>query len=350
MTSAVLTGAAGEVSGLAGGERYPAGRRRRGIAGTLLAYLITVFVLITANFVLPRVLPGDPISALLTPTSATFVPDAGLRAELARSYGLDQPLWSQYLDYLGSLLQGDLGTSIRYHVPVAELVAARLPWTVLLGGTALVLAVLAGVLAGVHSGWRRGAPVDQGLLAVFIGIRNFPAFFLGSIALFVFAVQLGWFPLSGSRTRFADLGPLGELLDVAHHLVLPAAVIATQFAGGYYLLMRAGVVAELGSDHLLGGRAKGLAERLLKYRYAAQNALLPVVTLGAVHLSGAITAVIAVEAVFAYQGMGQLMVAAISFRDYPVLQACFLVITLGVVTLNFLTDLSYRWLDPRTAP
>lgn len=323
--------------------------RRRRATGTLLAYLGTVVVLVTLNFALPRALPGDPIDALFTAGSSTYVPDPGLRAELARTYGLDAPLWTQYLDYLGGLFTGDLGTSIRYQVPVFDLVADRLPWTMLLIGAGLTMAIVAGVVAGTHSGWRRGRPMDQGLLAAFVGLRNFPAFFLGSIVLFVFAVQLGWFPLTGSHTRFAEQGPVETVLDVAHHLALPATVVAIGFAGGYFLLMRAGVVIELGSDHLMAGRVKGLRERVLKYRYAARNALLPVVTLSALHLSEAATVITVVEAVFSYEGAGQLMVDAIGYRDYPVLQGCFLVITLSVVTLNYLAELAYRRLDPRTA-
>ncbi len=349
MTQATDTRTQQEVSGLGVEERGASAVPRRSVAGTVLAYLVTVYVLITLNFALPRLLPGDPISALMSPASQTYVTDADMRAELARMYGLDESLWAQYVDYLGGLLTGDFGISIQYSVPVSELLAARLPWTVLLIGTALAVAVLAGVVAGASSGWRRATPADQGLLGLFVTFKNTPPFFLAPIAILVFAVYLGWFPLSGSQTRFADLGPVASVLDVAHHLVLPAAVLASQFAGGYYLLMRAGVVAELGSDHLLGGRAKGLRERLLKYRYAARNALLPVVTLGALYLASALTGTVVVETIFAYPGMGQLMFNAIEFRDYPVLQACFLIFTLGVVTMNFLAELSYRWLDPRTA-
>ena len=185
----------------------------------------------------------------------------------------------------------------------------------------------------MSGGWRRGRPLDRGLLTAFIAVRNFPSFFLGTILLFVFAVKLGWFPLSGSSTPFASEGPLRSVVDALHHLVLPAGVLAAEFATGQFLLMRGGMVAELGSDYLLAGRVKGLPDRVLKYRYAARNALLPVVSLAAVQVA-AVTAAILVETVFAYEGIGRLLFESISFRDYPTLQGCFLLLTLIVVSAN----------------
>lgn len=341
-----------EVSGVSAGRPDDELRsgRRRSRRGLPLAYLVTVLVLITVNFFLPRAMPGDPIAALMEPGTQAQVSSEVLREQLASYYGLDQPITTQYLSYLGDLAHGELGTSIRFRRPVAELVGERLPWTLLLVVTAMAIATVVGVLAGTHSGWRRGERVDRGLLAVFLGFRNFPVFFLASLAALVFAVYLDWVPLSGAATPFAQgLGPLARAADVAHHLVLPATVLATQFAAGYFLLMRAGVVGELGSDHLRLGRAKGLRQRRLKYHYAGRNALLPVVTLMAVHVSHAVTGAVFVETVFAYPGMGRLVFEAVEFRDYPVLQASFLVLTVFVLTANFLADLSYRRLDPRTA-
>lgn len=323
--------------------------KRSSVRSLALIYAVTVFILITLNFFLPRALPGDPITSLIDPGAPSYVQSDELRAELEEYYGLDRPVWEQYIDYLGGLTQGDLGVSIRYNVPVAELVAERLPWTVLLIFSAMALAVVVGWIAGIHSGWRRGRPVDLGLLSVFLAVRSFPVFFLGSIALLVFAVKLDLVPLSGARTVFApDMGPLERVVDIGYHLLLPAVVLASQFAGVHYLLMRGGIVGELGAGYLLGGRAKGLRERRLKYRYAARNALLPVVTVTALQLGGALTSAILVETVFAYPGMGRLVFDSISFRDYPALQGCFLILSLFVVTANFLADLLYRRLDPRT--
>lgn len=314
-------------------------------------YLATIFVLITINFFLPRALPGDPIDALLDPSEPAYLQNEQLRAKIAAHYGLDRPIGVQYIDYLADLARRDLGTSIRYNVPVARLLGERLPWTLLMVGVGLTIAVTVGLAAGVRSGWRRGERVDRRLLTVVLGVSQFPAFFLASIALFVFAVQLDWVPLGGARTPFAAGQSLAaQVADVAHHLVLPASVMAVSLAADYYLIMRAGVVSELGSDYLLGGRVKGLGERRLKYRYAARNALLPVVSLAAARAGMAVSGLtIFVETVFAYPGIGRLVFDAVSFRDYPVLQACFLVLALLTVTANFAADHAYARLDPRVS-
>ncbi|CAN5499288.1 ABC transporter permease [soil metagenome] len=316
----------------------------------LIVYAGTVFILITLNFFLPRAMPGDPIDALLDGESPSYVQSEALREELRAYYGLDRPLGEQYLGYLGDLAQGDFGTSIRFNTPVSDLLAERLPWTLLLVVTSVTMAAVAGLAAGVHSGWHRGRPVDRGLLAVFLSVRNFPVFFLASIALYVFAVKLGWVPIAGAETRFTEFdGIFDRVADIAHHLVLPATVLASRFVADDYLFMRAGMVNELGADYLLLGRAKGLRERRLKYAYAGRNALLPVVTVLAIQPGTAVTAAVFVETVFAYPGIGRLMFESVSYRDYPTMQACFLILTLFVVTANLLADLLYARLDPRTA-
>ena len=316
----------------------------------MLSYVVTVFFVVTLNFFLPRAMPGDPITALQASTTTDYVREIRTREALSRYYGLDQPLLEQYGRYLRALAQGDLGVSILYNAPVTGLVKDRLPWTVLLVGSAMVLATTVGIVAGLHSGWRRGRPVDRRLLTLFLGSQNFPVFFLASLALLVFAVQLGWVPLAGGRTPFSgSYSLLRQAVDIAHHLALPALVMAVELAGYQYLMMRASMVGELGSDYLVLGRAKGLRERSLKYRYAARNALLPTLSVVALQLSRpAMAGAIFVETVFAYPGLGQLMSSAVAVRDYPTLQGCLLVLSLVVVTANLLADLTYARLDPRT--
>ena len=331
-----------------------ADQRRSRRPRRLVSYLVTLFFLVTLNFFLPRALPGDPIDAMVasrsSPSSPSYLRDERTREGLLRYYGLDRPLLEQYVRYLGATVRGDLGYSIRYSKPVSSLVAERLPWTVLLGSTAIALGALFGLIPGVHSGWRRGRAIDRTLLGFFIGVRNFPPFFLASLALFVFAVKLRWVPVAGAVTPFSSAsGLLAQAVDILHHLVLPASVMALQIAAYNYLIMRSGMVAELGADHLLMARVKGLPERWIKYRYAARNALLPVVTVTALQLGFALTlASVFVEAVFAYPGMGRLVSDSTALRDYPALQGCFLVFGVIVLTTNFCADALYARLDPRT--
>lgn len=339
---------AGEDRGIlpgAEGARPPLSRRARPVSW----YVLTLVVLITLNFFLPRALPGDPIAALMSSDSPAYVQDEAIRAELAEYYGLDRSLWEQYWHYLGDLTTGNLGTSIRHNVPVSQLVRERLGWTILLMGTAIALAVVVGWVAGVTSAWRRGRRADQGLLTIFLGLHSFPVFFLASLGAYVFGVTLGWFPLGGARTAFAAPGSHWEMVvDVMHHLALPAGVLAVQFVTSQYLDMRASMVSELGSDYLLAGRARGLRKRRLKYGYAARNALLPVVAITGVHVGSVVTGAILVETVFVYPGLGRLMFEAVAFRDYPTLQGCFLLLALVVVTANFAADALTSRLDPRT--
>lgn len=302
------------------------------------------------NFALPRALPGDPIAALSDPRSTTYVSERATRADVNDYYGLGRPLLSQYGDYLSRLGRGDLGTSIEYHVPVSEVIGRRLPWTLLLIACGLGLATLAGTLAGMHAGWRRGRRADRGLLVALLTVDSFPVFFVASAAAYLLGAQLGWLPLFGARTPLrGSWGALHQAADIADHLVLPASVLALQFVTYQFLVTRASMVGQLDADYLVLGRAKGMTERTLKYRYAARNAMLPAVTVAGLQLGFAVTAAIFVEAVFAYPGIGRLMFEAVGQRDYPVMQGCFLILTVLVVGANLLVDLLYRRLDPRTA-
>jgi len=312
-------------------------------------YLLTIFCVVTINFLLPRLMPDDPIGAILhTGTRQSVGAEAKSRADLSRYYGLDRPLVAQYGSYLGKLAHGDLGVSIVHGTPVRRLLLGRLPWTLLLSGSALVLSLL-GMIAGVHSGWKRGRRLDQGLLGLFLTLPNFSEILLAPMALLLFSVKLGWFPLTGGRTAFASLTPWGEVVDIVHHLVLPASLLTLQFASGMFLVMRASMVQELGSDYLLLGRAKGLSESHLKYHYAARNALLPVATVFTLQVGIAISITIIIERVFSYPGVGLLLFNAISSRDYPIIQGCLLLTSMVIIVANFLAELSYHRLDPRTA-
>lgn len=327
------------------------GRRTRGRwwVGRLGSYGVTLFFLITLNFFLPRAMPGNPLLGLVAdPHSPTFVANPAIRSALAHYYGLDQSLWSQYAHYLAGLAQGNLGVSITSNTPVTTLLAGRLPWTLLLVGSGLLLASVVAMVGGVHSGWRPGGSADRRLLGVFLVLGYGPVIFLTPVALYLLAVKVHLFPLGGGSTPFATFGLAGQVADVGHHLVLPGIVMAMLFVGSQYLLMRGGMVSELGADYLRLGRAKGLRDRRLKYRHAARNALLPVVSEQAAQLGFAVGISLVVERLFTWPGVGSFMFAAVQARDYPTMQGCFLVISVTVVTANLLADLAYARLDPRT--
>ena len=188
------------------------------------------------------------------------------------------------------------------------------------------------------------------MLTLLLAVREFPSFLLGSLLLFLFAVKHHWAPLFGAETTFSTSFGLGRrVLDISHHLVLPAFVLTIGLTAGSFLIMRAGMVNELGSDYLQWGRAKGLRENRLKYGYAARNALLPVVSLTALQLGFVVTADVLIERVFTYPGIGNLLFESIGARDYPIIQGVFLFMTVSVITVNGVADLLYRRLDPRAA-
>lgn len=321
-------------------------RTSRALAGVAL-YAGTLWAILTINFVLPRAMPGNPIDQLVSADSAQYVVDSAIRTKLMAFYGLDQPLPVQYIRYVGGVLRGDLGWSIGQNAPVWQVIWNRLPWTLLLVLPSLLIASLIALVAGTESGWARGSPVDRTLLVIFALLRTMPVFFVGVLAILLFSVRLGWFPLSGSRTMFADYGPWQALLDILRHWVLPATVLTLELVGGGYLLMRNSMVTVLGEQYMLVARAKGLSTRSRKYRHAMRNAMLPFFTLFSAQVGLAVIGAFFIETLFAYPGMGRLMFDSVGTRDYPVLQGVFLLVAVSVLTANLCTDLLYGRIDPR---
>ena len=324
------------------GPRRSTGRR------LALSYLVTLWFVVTVAFLLPRLLPGDPVQALLDPDSIDYLYEETLRAQIEEHYGLDRPLLEQYLAYLGRLARGDLGESIFFRERVVDLVAERLPWTLLLAVPSLLLAAGLGSWAGVQAGWRPGSWRDRWLTGGLLVVSNLPAFFIGLVLLLVFGVELDLFPTNGAMERFAEDASLGAVVvDVARHLVLPMAALTLSLVGTYFLLMRNGTVALLGEAFLTVARAKGLGERRIKYGHALPNASLPVFTQFSAEIGLAVTGTIFIETLFAYPGMGLLMFEAVGARDYPLLDGIFVIVALSVLVANAAADLAYRRLDPR---
>lgn len=315
-------------------------------AGRALQYLVVLVIAVTLNFLLPRFMPGNPLALIAGVDVGLLSPDQ--RAELIRNAGLDQPLIAQYFAYWGDLFRLDFGFSYRQSRPIVDMIVERLPWTLLLTGASLALSAVIGIVLGAISAWRRGRPTDVGLLSFMIGLESLPSFWLGMLLVSVFAVQLGWLPSFGAITPAGRLEGIDAVLDVASHAVLPVVTLSVLSVPGIYLTMRYSILNVLGEDFIRTARAKGATERRVLFGHVARNALAPVVTVLALRLGYAFGGTVVIETVFSYPGLGRLVFESVNGRDYPVMQAAFLVFTVAVLLANLLADLLYPLLDPRT--
>ncbi len=311
-------------------------------------YLLSAWVALTINFLLPRLMPGDPATALFARFRGRLGPEA-LQA-LRETFGLTEaPLWSQYLTSMGHVLRGDLGISVAYFpAPVADVIGTGLVWTVLLAGSAVLISFAVGTALGAVAAWWRRGWVDTWLPSALVFAGAFPYFWLAMVALYVFGFGLGWFPLGHAYSD--DLTPawsLAFVADVARHAALPVATMVLGTLGGWLLSMRNTMITVLGSDYVNLARAKGLPAGQVALRYAARNALLPSVTGLGMSLGYVLGGSLLTEIVFSYPGQGYLLVQAVRNQDYALMQGIFLVITLAVLGANLLVDLACLWLDPR---
>ena len=313
---------------------------------TIVTYVIAFCIILVLNFLLPRMMPGDPLLAIYG-DEALISMTPQLKAQLVERFALDKSLWEQFGAYVLALFQGELGYSYYFNAPVIEVILGRLPWTVLLVGSSLVISTILGILLGIESGWRRGTRTDRTMLAGLMSLNGFPDFFLGMVLLLVFGVTLGIFPLSGALTHYSDLSGVALVVDVLKHLVLPVAALTLAHLAGSYLLTRNTMVSVIKEPYMLTARAKGLSQRVLKYRHAGRNSLLPVVTMTGIWMGRLVTGALFTELVFAYPGVGYLIYEALLSRDYPVIQGVFLIVAVCVLLVNFLIDVSYQKLDPR---
>jgi peptide/nickel transport system permease protein len=293
-------------------------------------------------------MPGDPLMAIYG-DEALVAMTPELKAQIVARFALDQPLWQQFGAHLLALFQGDLGHSYYYNASVLSVILGRLPWTLLVVGSSLMLSTLLGIVLGIESGWRRGSKTDRTMLAGLMSLNGFPDFFLGMLLLIAFGVTWGIFPLAGALTPYSGLTGFGLLLDVLRHLFLPVAALTLAHLASGYLLTRNTMITVLKEPYMLTARAKGLSQRVLKYRHAGRNSMLPVVTQTGIWMGRMVTGALFVELVFAYPGVGYLTYEALLARDYPVIQGVFLMVAICVLVANFLIDLSYPKLDPRVS-
>lgn len=315
----------------------------------VIEYLITACIIITANFCLPRLIPGDPLLYLTGEAEGTEVTiDETTREKLRHYYALDQPVVQQYLHYLRGIFTADLGQSIYFRTGVSTLIRQTIPWTFFLVATAIVLSSGMGICLGVLSAWKRGKLMDKSLLISVMGTTAVPSFLLAVFLQIGFSIKLSIFPVSGAMTFYGSHSSLiGRTLDVLWHSALPILTLTLVLLGDSYLLVRNTMVSALGTDYVFVARMKGLPEWIVMGRHALRNALLPLFTHTSLRLGLAIGGMIFVETVFSYPGMGNLMYRSVTTHDYPVTQGVFLVITITILAINLLIDLLYRRLDPR---
>jgi len=312
-------------------------------------YLLAAWAALTLNFFLPRLMPGDPATALFARFRGQLRPEA--MQALREAFGLTQePLLAQYFTYLGHVLRGDFGVSVAYFPsPVSSIIGTGLVWTMFLAGSAVIVSFAVGTLLGVAAAWWRGGWMDTILPPALALLGAFPYFWLAMVALYVFGFQLGWFPLGHAYGDDVTPGWNAPFLaDVLRHAALPVGTVVLATLGGWMLSMRNTMVAVLGSDYVNLARAKGLPPSGVVLRYAARNALLPSVTGFGMALGFVLGGSLLTEIVFSYPGQGYLLVQAVQSQDYPLMQGIFLVITLAVLGANWLVDIAYLWLDPRT--
>lgn len=316
--------------------------------------LVTVFVVVTFNFLLFRVLPGDPAKA---GGRDPRLNQASIAA-LTERFGLDKPVLinledgnpfdSQYFAYLGALARGDLGTSYAFRdQPVADMLGRALVNTIWLVLPAQVLAILVGSILGLLAAWRRGTGLDLASLTFSLFMWSLPTFFLAIILLVVGANYLD-LPTAGRATIGAVYTSWwDELADTLRHLAMPTLAFTLVLLGEYMLIMRSSVLDVFSEDYILTAKAKGLSTFRIVRDHALRNAMLPMVTLIALNLAFTVSGAIQVEQVFSWPGIGNLTVDAVAQRDFPVLQGAFLLIAVTVVLANLVADLVYGWLDPR---
>ena len=319
--------------------------RRDYLIRKLLLALVTLAVVVTINFVLFRVLPGDPVRAVIV-RNVRISKEA--QEALRSQFGLDKPIFpDQFLATLGQWAQGNLGISWIYRKPVGDILGAKLGNTLLLIAAGQILAIVLGIALGLFAGWKRKTPIDVGSLTFSLIAWAIPTFWLGIILLALGSTWLG-LPTGG----FVDPQNIGKpffevLPDVLRHLILPTLTFTIVYLGEYMLIMRSSVLEVLGEDYILTAKAKGLSDWQVLRRHALKNAMLPVVTLVALNLGFTVAGAIYIETVFSYDGLGQLFRDAIDKKDFPVLQGAFLLLAATVIVANILADLLYAYLDPR---
>jgi peptide/nickel transport system permease protein len=312
-------------------------------------YLVAVWASITINFLIPRLAPGDPAQAFMARMHGKISPSAQKALEIAFGVSHD-PIWVQYVQYLGNLFHGDLGTSITaFPNSVVSVIAQDLPWTLLLVGVSLVISFIIGTLLGVIIAWRRGSVFDVALMPIFTFLSAIPYFWLALIMLYFLGYELQWFPLNGGYdiNNTTPGWSFDFILSAAQYAILPALTIVISSIAGWLIGMRNAMITTLSEDYVVMAQAKGLRQSRVMLTYAARNAILPNITGFALSLGFVVSGSLLTEIVFSYPGIGYTLYQAVENQDYALIEGLFLIITLAVLAANFFADIIYVMLDPR---
>ncbi|CAN5661471.1 ABC transporter permease [soil metagenome] len=315
---------------------------KRFVLRRLIQSVILILLLIVINFFLIHLAPGDPVVYLAGQSG-----DEQYYALIRAKFGLDQPLLTQLWVYLSSVLRGDLGFSLSYQQPVASVIFSRVPATLLLTMSALLTATVGGIVLGVEAARRENSFFDRAANTFALFTYSFPSFSIGQMLLLFFALYLGLLPAQGISSVNQDLTGFARLFDLLTHLALPVLTLAVIEIALIMRLTRTEMLNVLDENFITVARAKGVSERKVLYAHALRNALLPIVTIIGANLGMLLSGAVLIETVFAYPGLGRLMIEVLAARDYPVLMGLFLLISISVVIVNFLTDITYTLLDPR---
>jgi len=318
--------------------------KRRYFVRKILNALLTIILIASFNFVLFRILPGDP-ARLLVP-KGRFSMDA--MEKQRKNFHLDKPLWEQFVLYWGDTVRLKFGDSFAQKRPVAQVVGERIWPTLLLVGTGTIIATIIGVITGVFAGWRRNSRFDVVTTNTGMVMYSAPTFWICLIFIMVFATWLRWFPVGRMYDPGATYnGWLDQLTALLHHLFLPAFTFAITYMGEYHLIVRSSLTGVMKEDYVLTARAKGLSDSNVLWRHVAPNAMLPTVTLIMMNIGFVLSGAILTEAVFNWPGLGLLSWDSMMQRDYPVMQAVFLLASIAVIVANLIADIMYYYLDPR---
>lgn len=312
-------------------------------------YMITFLCIITLNFFIPRLMPGDPFTFLSSEEGSITVTYTQEQIEKYKAYyGLDKPLGEQYIQYIARLFKGDIGYSIYFNESVIKIIAKRAVWTVTIVAISILLSCFVGTVMGCLSAWHRSRWIDKMSYFMMIGFSEIPSFLVGVFLLFTFAARFGWFPLSGGMSVFIQYNTFfHKIFDVVNHAFLPVLTLSLARVGGFYLLSRNSMISVLSRDYMRTAKAKGLSNIYIIFRHALRNAMLPIITKVFLSLGTVFGGAILVENVFQYPGLGRLMRESVMVRDYVLIQGIFLFIAITVLTMNLLADILYRKIDPR---